>query len=87
MVDEDAIRQRYLSLKGTLNERSRRLWAAAEVRTAGWGGFAAVLRATGMSAKTLARGLGDLDSAEPLPANRIRRWEVVANRPRFLNPA
>ena len=86
MVDEDAIRQRYLSLKGTLNERSRRLWAAAEVRTAGWGGFAAVLRATGMSAKTLARGLGDLDSAEPLPANRIRRWGGGRKSAKVLEP-
>ena len=73
MVDEDAIRRKYLAIKSSLNERTRRLWAATEARSAGRGGFSAVLRVTRMSAKTLARGLRDLDSDELLPAGQIRR--------------
>ncbi len=73
MFDEAAIRERYLLLKGTLDERSRRLWAAAEVKTAGWGGFNAVVRATGISSRTLSKGLKELESGEAPPPGRIRR--------------
>ena len=48
VVDERAIAERYrlLSAQGVLDERGRRLWAAAEARSAGRGGMAAVVRAT-----------------------------------------
>ena len=56
-----------------LDERTRRLWAAAEARSAGYGGIAAVVRATGISESTVLRGLEDLDSEErPAPGN-VRR--------------
>jgi hypothetical protein len=73
MVDEAVIQRKYIALKGSLNERSRRLWAAAEAREASRGGFAAVLRATGMSSRTLAKGLRELQSPSDLPPDRIRR--------------
>jgi hypothetical protein len=76
VVDERAIAERYrlLSAHGVLDERGRRLWAAAEARAAGRGGIAAVVRATGISESTVLRGLADLDSEEPpLPAGRVRR--------------
>ena len=73
MIDEVGIRQRYLSLKGALDERARRLWAAAEARSAGHGGFNAVIRATGMSPRTLAHGVWELESGEAPPPGRIRR--------------
>ena len=42
--------------------------AAAEARSAGDGGIAAVVRATGISESTVLRGLEDLDSAQrPAP--------------------
>jgi Rhodopirellula transposase DDE domain len=75
VVDERAIGERYrlLSAQGVLDERGRRLWAAAEARSAGRGGIAAVVRATGISESTVLRGLADLESAErPLPG-RVRR--------------
>ena len=72
-MDEAAIRQRYLLLRETVDERARRLWAAAEVRSAGRGGFNAVIRATGMSSRTLAKGLKELESGEAPPPGRIRR--------------
>ena len=59
--------------QGVLDERGRRLWAAAEARAAGRGGIAAVVRATDISESTVRRGLEDLDRGEPLTAGRIRR--------------
>src|SRR5208282_6631730 len=38
MIDEGAIRYRWDTVGRKLDERGRRLFAAAEVRTAGWGG-------------------------------------------------
>ncbi len=75
MVDERAIGERYrlLNAQGVLDERTRRLWAAAEARSAGYGGIAAVVRATGISESTVLRGLEDLGSEErPAPGN-VRR--------------
>jgi|SRR5439155_14416746 len=49
MIDEIAIRSRYEAMRPGLNERERRLLAAAEARTAGYGGVSAVARATGIA--------------------------------------
>ena len=75
MVDERAIGERYrlLNAHGALDERTRRLWAAAEARSAGYGGLAAVVRATGISESTVLRGLADLDSEERPSPGRVRR--------------
>ena len=73
MIDEQAIAERYRALAGELDERRRRLWAAAEARTCGYGGIAAVARATGISVGTITRGLADLDSPERFPTDRVRR--------------
>src|SRR5580704_13195946 len=72
MIDMDAIRQRWEAVGSTLDERGRRLFAAVEARTAGWGGLAAVARITGLAVSTIGRGQDDLD-AEPLPQGRVRR--------------
>ena len=42
MIDEDAIRRRWEAVGCKCDERGRRLFAAGEVRTAGWGGLAVV---------------------------------------------
>src|SRR3954469_25529927 len=72
MIDERAIEERYAALRDQLDERGRRLYAAAEVRVIGYGGLAAVARATGISRGTIGRGLKDLDRG-PLPHGRVRR--------------
>ncbi len=66
MIDEDAIQYRWDTVGIRLDERGRRLFAAAEVRTAGWGGLAVVARITGLARSTINRGEDDLD-AKPLP--------------------
>jgi len=73
MIDEVAIRKKFHSLKGALHERARRLWAAAEARSYGRGGVAAVMRATGLSSRTLNRGRRDLASGATWNDQRIRR--------------
>jgi predicted ArsR family transcriptional regulator len=82
VIDEGAIRERYGLMKGLLNERSRRRWAAAEARSHGRGGIAAVARATGISESTVRRGLQELDAEEELESDRVRR--AGAGRPGIL---
>ena len=72
MIDEDGIRQRWAMVGSKLDERGRRLFAAVEVRTAGWGGLAIVSRLTGLARSTINRGEDDLD-AEPLAKGQVRR--------------
>ena len=73
MIDEQAIGERYRALAGELDERRRRLWAAAEARSHGRGGIAAVARATGIAQNTIRAGLRELGSGQPLEAGRVRR--------------
>jgi len=82
VIDERAIRERYGLMKGLLNERSRRRWAAAEARSHGRGGLAAVSRATGIAESTVRRGLAELDAGEELEAERVR--QAGAGRPGIL---
>ncbi len=71
MIDIEAIRARFVELSAHLDERGRRLLAASEARAAGYGGIAAVSRATGLAASTIGRGLKDLSNR--LPPGRVRR--------------
>jgi len=72
MVDADAIRQRWEAVGAKLDERGRRLFAAAEARTAGRGGLAMVSKITGLARSTINRGEDDLDT-QPLLEGRVRR--------------
>jgi hypothetical protein len=72
MVDREPIRQRWETFGSKLDERGRRLFAAAEVRTAGRGGLAAVAEITGLARSMIGRGLDDLDS-QALEGGRVRR--------------
>jgi transposase len=73
VIDEQAIGERYRALAGELDERRRRLWAAAEARSHGRGGSAAVARATGMALDTIRKGRRELESGETLAGGRVRR--------------
>ena len=72
MIDRQAIRQRWAADGSKREERGRRLFAASEVRAAGWGGLAAVSKITGLARSTIERGLKDLD-APPLAPGQVRR--------------
>jgi len=93
MPDETVVqwvRDKYQPLKRSLNERSRRLWAAAEARSMGRGGVAAVMAATGMSSATLSKGLKELDAEAAgnaaVPYDRVRRAGGGRKRARDKQP-
>lgn len=71
---EAIVRQRFADLQGLLNERQRRLWAAAEAKALGYGGVSGVARATGISRRAIHVGLKEsaADDKSP-PRERIRR--------------
>jgi hypothetical protein len=72
MVDETPIRTRYEAVRLSLDERGRRLCAAAEAQSAGYGGIAAAARATKVARSTIGRGLKDLRDPGTL-SGKIRR--------------
>ena len=72
MIDRQAIQRRWDDLRDILDERGRRLFAAAEVRAAGYGGLAAVAEVTGLARSTINRGEDDLDAGS-FPKGRVRR--------------
>ena len=69
---------KYAALSSLLNERARRLWAAAESVAIGYGGDAVVSSATGLSRNTIRSGRRELAEGGA-PAGRLRR--VGAGRP------
>jgi Rhodopirellula transposase DDE domain len=69
---------KYAALSPLLNERARRLWAAAESAAIGYGGDAVVSSATGLSRTTIKSGRRELTDGGA-PAGRLRR--AGAGRP------
>lgn len=67
------VQEKYSSLSSHLNEKSRRIWAAAEARSLGRGGMTTVHKATGFDCKTIKKGLKELDSGGKADADRIRK--------------
>ncbi|MCH1502889.1 MAG: ISAzo13 family transposase [Verrucomicrobiales bacterium] len=63
---ENEISTRFKSLEITFNERSRRLWAAAEALAAGRGGISAIHRATRISRTTIHEGIRELNDPDLL---------------------
>ena len=72
MIDRQAIRQRWDAVGSKLDERGRRLFAAAEVQAAGYGGLKIVSEITGIARSTINRGEDDLDTV-PLAKGQVRR--------------
>lgn len=75
---EIEVKNQYTSLKGTLTERSRRLFAGSEALAFGYGGISAVSRATGISRTVVSRGLKECKAIEDgqapdLPPTHSRR--------------
>src|SRR5438105_1594183 len=73
MTQEEAIQQRYERIAGALTERTRRLFAANEALSLGWGGISAVSRATGMSRQVISDGMQELQGGERAEEGRVRR--------------
>jgi hypothetical protein len=73
MIDIEPIRCRFLTAVPFLDERGRRVLAAAEAKAAGPGGISAVAKATGVARSTIRRGLADVAVGVGNIPGRIRR--------------
>ncbi len=73
MKEEEAIKRRFELVARELNERTRRLVAAAEAMALGWGGISAVARATGVSQRAIRQGIKELQEERGTSDGRIRR--------------
>ncbi len=68
-----AIKRRFELLAPVLNERTRRLVAAAEAVAYGRGGGVAVALATGVSRRAIRHGIRELEAPASWPEGRVRR--------------
>jgi hypothetical protein len=69
---ECQIADKFAALAPSLNERTRRLWAATEARALGYGGDGLVSAATGLARETIRNGRRELQRGAA-PSDRIRR--------------
>jgi len=72
-MDTHSIKQRFEALAGFLDERLRRIVAAAEATAIGYGGISIVSRETGVSRRAIALGCEELKHPERATEKRIRK--------------
>lgn len=77
---EAIIRAKYIAIAPVLDERARRLWAAAESRAIGYGGDAIVSAATGLARATVRVGRVELEQGVTA-TGRVR--QPGAGRPKI----
>ena len=74
MNPEQVIREKYRQLQGNLNEQQKRLWAASEALSCGYGGVTTVHKATGLSRPTINFGIQEIKQGSSLKGNgHVRR--------------
>src|SRR5271170_3739491 len=86
MIDETPLRIRYEAVRAWLDERGRRLSAAAGAKAAGYGGIASAARATKVARSTIGRGLKDSANPDSL-TGKVRRKGGGSPRLTTKNPA
>ena len=69
------LQEKYRILARILDERGRRVWAAAEARSLRYGGVSLLAKATGLSRTTIHAGMAELDAVKRVapPGGRIRK--------------
>ena len=81
METETGLREKFSHIWPHLNERTRRMIAAAEAVQIGHGGVSLISRVTGLSRVTITKGIHELKE-ETAPVNRVRR--EGAGRPSLI---
>jgi hypothetical protein len=86
--DASSLRRKFTSVWPLLDERSRRLMAASEAVSLGYGGISQIRRASGLSRKAIANGIREIAEGTALPG-RIRRSgagrkSITVNDPKLL---
>src|SRR5436309_15524317 len=89
MSADAVLRQKFASVWGLLDERTRRLMAANEALSLGYGGVSLVSRACGLSRNAIARGIEEIADGSSPGVGRIRRAgagrrPITARDPRLL---
>src|SRR5712691_11894801 len=89
MVNAATIARRFKLIAGHLDERMRRLVAAAEAEAIGFGGASIVARATGVSRRAIRQGARELKESARLgtSSQRIRRPGGGRKRTVDLDPS
>ena len=86
MDSERVLQAKYHTLFRHLNERQKRLVAAADAEQLGRGGVSAVSRCSGLSRPTIHKGLRELQG-QPLGPGRVRRAGGGRKRVEDLEPS
>jgi len=91
LVSDSDIQHRFRSLSPFLDERMRRLVAAAESEAIGYGGVSAVSRATGVSRRAITQGIKELGQTKKSKKaaalrSRIRRQGAGRKRASLKDP-
>jgi Rhodopirellula transposase DDE domain len=76
MESRESIAAKFEALRPFLDERRRRLWAAAEARALGRGGVTTVASATGLQRNTICAGIRELEAPEPRSLTSDQRVRV-----------
>ena len=85
---EDSLRRKFVRVWPLLDERGRRLMAASEALSLGYGGVSRIRRACGLSRKSISHGIHEIADGIALPG-RIRRpgagrKSIVEHDPKLL---
>ena len=76
MKTEEQIREQYRLIRGSLDERGRREWAASEAMALGRGGIARVHRGTGIVPSTIGKGINELRGRSEVEESTEERRRV-----------
>jgi hypothetical protein len=80
MTTIEEIKSKFSALVPVMDERVRRLWAASEARTLGWGGISLVASATGIKRQTIATGLQELEHLAKEPPTEKPRQQPIRRK-------
>jgi Rhodopirellula transposase DDE domain len=83
------LKQKFHAVWALLDERTRRVMAANEALSLGFGGISVVHRACGLSRRAIAKGIGEIQEGIVPPTGRIRRpgagrKSITVSDPRLL---
>ena len=86
MSSDAEIRQRFERLSPVLDERTLRLFAAAEADAIGFGGVSRLSRLTGLARSTIVRGQQEIARPLDVPVGRVRRPGAGRKKTRDTDP-
>ena len=86
MSSDAEIRQRFERLSPVLDERTLRLFVAAEADAIGYGGVSRLARITGLARSTIVRGQEEITRPPAMSEGRVRRPGAGRKRTREVDP-